>query len=85
MILSVLFTAAILNVQSEPSRPVASTPTSERSNPERMICKRERIVGSNRPQRICMTARERDAIRDASRNQIDRVQEQPAELPRMGG
>lgn len=38
--------------------------TGEREN--RMICRREHKLGSNRPQTNCMTAREREQARDAA-------------------
>jgi hypothetical protein len=33
---------------------------------DRVVCKREHVVGSNRPQKGCMTVRERERLRDAS-------------------
>lgn len=49
---------------------------------DRQICRRERVVGSNRPQRICMTQREWDQMRDLSRDQHQNAtREQPTELP----
>ncbi len=33
-------------------------------DPNRMVCKREHVVGSNRPQKICMTAAERQRLKD---------------------
>lgn len=47
-------------------------------NADRVVCRRERVLGSNRPQRVCMTRRERAELRDAARNLHDRLmQDQP--------
>lgn len=35
-------------------------------DPNRIVCKREHVVGSNRPQKVCMTAAERDRLKDQS-------------------
>ncbi|NBU26760.1 MAG: hypothetical protein EBS42_00665 [Caulobacteraceae bacterium] len=40
-------------------------------DPNRMICKREHVVGSNRPQKICMTAAERQRLKDNADQFID--------------
>ena len=47
---------------------------------ERVICRREHVVGSNRPQRICMTRREWNAVRENSQDtmrQMERGSAQP--------
>lgn len=41
---------------------------------ERMVCERTKTTGSNRIQRVCMTASERDRIREASRKELGRQQ-----------
>lgn len=52
-------------------------------DPERVICRRERVVGTNRPQRTCMTARQWDAAREASREALDKAERgQVQVLPR---
>lgn len=49
-----------------------------REDPDRVICRREHVVGSNRPRRICLPRREWDAIRDQSRDTMQHLQrEQP--------
>lgn len=40
-------------------------------DPNRMVCTREHVVGSNRPEKVCMTVAERERIRDASQRAID--------------
>jgi hypothetical protein len=36
------------------------------SDPDRVVCTREHVVGSNRPQKVCMTVAERERARDAA-------------------
>lgn len=51
---------------------------------QRMVCRRERLVGSNRPQRICMTSAEWQQARDTSREVAERMnRQQPQALPLM--
>lgn len=38
-------------------------PAKKKDDPNRVVCTREHVVGSNRPQRICMTVREREELR----------------------
>jgi hypothetical protein len=33
-------------------------------DPNRIVCKREHVVGSNRPQKVCMTVAERQRLKD---------------------
>ena len=57
----------------------ADAAAARQAEDERVICRRERVLGSNRPQRVCMTRRERTELRDAARNIHDRVmQETPS-------
>ena len=39
---------------------------------ERMVCERRQILGSNRKERVCMTAAQMRAQRDQAREQMDR-------------
>src|SRR5688572_16700601 len=41
---------------------------------ERMVCERRAILGSNRKERVCMTAGQMRAQREAARQQLDRRQ-----------
>lgn len=64
-------TAALAQSPAEtPAGPAAtsSAPTgsTETEDPNRLICKRERITGTNRREKVCMTVAERDRLRDAS-------------------
>lgn len=37
-----------------------------KDDPNRIVCVRQHVVGSNRPQKVCMTVAERDRLRDAT-------------------
>lgn len=87
-----LFLVLALSVQQAPqnSAPAAANaseaPAASQSTerPEdRLVCRRERLLGSNRPQRICMTQRQWDNARDTSRDQLDRMRPGAEELPKM--
>jgi Ser/Thr protein kinase RdoA (MazF antagonist) len=39
---------------------------------ERMVCERRQILGSNRKERVCMTASQMRAQREATRDRLDR-------------
>ena len=45
-----------------------------RSLADTPICRRETVVGSHRPRTVCMTARQREALRDNSRESIRYLQ-----------
>jgi hypothetical protein len=34
------------------------------NDPDRIVCKREHVVGSNRPQKVCMTVAQRELLKD---------------------
>jgi hypothetical protein len=59
-------------VQAPPS---TSTATANRtqSDDERVVCRRERMMGSNRSERVCMTVGQRNALRQSTRDQLDRL------------
>lgn len=57
----------------EATPPQAAQPEREADEGDRVICRREHVVGSNRPQRICLPKREWDAMRDDARNNADRL------------
>lgn len=42
-----------------------------KDDPNRMVCTREHVVGSNRPQKVCMTVAQRDALKDSSDRTLD--------------
>ena len=46
--------------------PPAPKPKPAKDDPNRIVCTRQHVVGSNRPQKVCMTIAERDRLRDAT-------------------
>ena len=42
-------------------------PKADAEDPDRVICRRERVAGSNRPTKVCMTAAEWQKQRDEAR------------------
>ncbi|MDO9588993.1 MAG: hypothetical protein Q8R45_12125 [Brevundimonas sp.] len=77
---SLLFALALAGFQtpSAPSATVqaapgdASTAAPVTDPGDRMVCRREHVLGSNRRERVCMTARQRAQIEDRSREQLQR-------------
>lgn len=81
-----LLFALALSVQQAPQTPTAQSSAPEAPNAaaaqteataedpeERVVCRREHVVGSNRRQQVCMTVRQRAQLRDESRRQADRT------------
>ncbi|MDH4384725.1 MAG: hypothetical protein QE280_04710 [Caulobacter sp.] len=66
-----------------PPAPAVSTPPAPAKpgidDPNRLICKREHVVGSNRPQKICMTAAERQRLKDKADDFLDPTRSTPGE------
>lgn len=54
-----------------PDAKPAAKPKVDMNDPNRIVCTREHVVGSNRPQKICMTVAERQRLKD----QADRDQD----------
>jgi hypothetical protein len=46
-------------------------PKSKMDDPDRIVCTREHVVGSNRPQKICMTVAERQRLKDIADQTTD--------------
>lgn len=42
---------------------------------DEMVCRREVVVGSNRPQRVCLTVRQRQQIREQARSEVGKIQD----------
>lgn len=55
---------------AEPQREPAETETASNDDPNRVICRAERRTGQLRRERICRTAAEWEAIREAGRDAI---------------
>jgi hypothetical protein len=58
------------DAQSPADAPTAK-PAKKMDDPSRVICTREHVVGSNRPQKVCMTVAQREELRDAARRTMD--------------
>jgi len=59
----------------------AATPAPDAEDSEdRVVCRRERIVGSNRPQRTCMTRRQWQAAADATKENLRDLRPNTEEL-----
>lgn len=50
----------------EAAAPTPSVKKGDIDDPNRMVCTRERVVGSNMPQKVCMTVADRNRLRDAA-------------------
>jgi hypothetical protein len=59
-----------------------------KDDPNRMVCTREHLVGSNRPEKVCMTVGERQRLKDAASRTLDESrrpgQQSPGETPSGG-
>jgi len=53
---------------------IVNTVLTQAREDSRLICRRERTVGSNRPQTSCMTVAERNRKREESDNQLQQAQ-----------
>ncbi|MDP3800960.1 hypothetical protein [Brevundimonas sp.] len=71
--LSVLLTPQTPPVSTAPdaAAPAAAAPATDPG--DRVVCRREHVLGSNRRERICMTVRQRAQLEDQSRQQLDRA------------
>lgn len=57
---------------AEPEMSAAERRRAEReAELDRVVCRREHVVGSNRPQRVCLTVREWEHARDRARDHMD--------------
>jgi hypothetical protein len=69
----------VLSQAQTPAQTPASPPREATSNrpADGVICRRERIVGSNRSQRICTTSRERQLAEDGAQRTLERHSSAP--------
>lgn len=51
--------------------PAAADKKAEKKKDAGVVCRRERVVGSNRPVRVCTTASQRDVDKEAARTLLD--------------
>ena len=48
----------------EEPKPLVGVKPGALDDPDRIVCKREHVVGSNRPQKVCMTVAQRQLLKD---------------------
>lgn len=60
-----------------PSAPATAPAAPAKDDPNRMICTREHVVGSNRAKKVCLTAAQRDELRDQARRNMDEGRRTP--------
>lgn len=65
--LSVMITLSVPAAASAEAAPAPAT----KPDPDRIVCVRERPVGSHRPKRVCMTLARRDELRLAAERALD--------------
>jgi hypothetical protein len=56
--------------ESKPA-PVEGIKKGSLNDPDRIVCKREHVVGSNRPQKVCMTVAQRELLKDQAEQMTD--------------
>lgn len=61
--------------------PPAKPAKPAKDDPNRMVCTREHVVGSNRPVKVCMTAAEREQLRDQSARAVDETRRAGPQSP----
>ncbi|MBS0295618.1 MAG: hypothetical protein JSR45_04845 [Proteobacteria bacterium] len=73
MIIAALLALALTADPSAAPAPAAAPKPAAKSDfkdPNRIICRREELVGSHRPQKICMTKHEWDVAEEQSRSTL---------------
>lgn len=56
----------------------------KQDDPNRVVCTREHVVGSNRPQKVCMTVAERQRLKDQADRTLDTSRGRPGGKELMG-
>lgn len=64
---------------------VAQTSVDPKSDPNRMICTRERVTGSNRPEKVCLTAGQRERLRELERRSKENSRSDKSQSGAGGG
>ncbi len=52
-----------------------------KDDPNRMVCTREHVVGSNRPEKVCLTVAERQQLKDAASRSLDESRRSGPQAP----
>ena len=68
--ISLMIAAALLAADGSGAAPADK----KAKDPNEMVCKREKVSGSNMKQRICMTAAQWEARREQDREMVDAAQ-----------
>ncbi|MDG2531365.1 hypothetical protein [Caulobacter endophyticus] len=76
--------AAQTAAPSDAAAPAAADKKAEKKKDAGVICRRERVVGSNRPVRVCTTAAQRDLDKEAARSIFDGRAPNTTEAPDGG-
>ncbi|MEH0198841.1 hypothetical protein V7S57_22715 [Caulobacter sp. CCNWLY153] len=63
--------AAQTAAPTDAAAPAVADKKAEKKKDSGVVCRRERVVGSNRPVRICTTAAQRDTDKEAARTLLD--------------
>ena len=65
--------APVIAAESAPAAPPAAAPAKPAmDDPNRIVCTREHVVGSNRKQKVCMTVAERQRLKDAADREFNK-------------
>lgn len=63
--------APVALARDAPPPPATAPAKPAVDDPNRLICKREHVVGSNRPVKVCLTVAQREALKDAADRALD--------------
>ena len=66
----VTFAAAAALLAASCATAPAEDENMQLADKDRVVCERERSVGSNRPQKVCMTVAEREMLRQRSQTMV---------------
>ena len=82
LITTLAFATLLLQDPTAPAAPSAqaapaTAPNEEPDDGVRLVCRRDRVVGSNLPERVCLPQREWDRMREVSRTERDRFNDRP--------
>lgn len=70
--ISFVIAAALLAANGPTATPAADKKAAK--DPNEVVCKREKVSGSNMKQRVCMTAAQWEARRETDREMVDAAQ-----------